>query len=283
MIDRATVFGLLASIGLLAAVMVAGAGYAVGVYWQTSSLLLVLGGSLLATLVAYPGDQFGMLGAVIRQALRAPVVTMQERIAALVRLAEIARRGGMLALEEPVNALTDGFMQRAMRMAIDGADGATIESVMRAELESTDLRHTYGKGLLETMARFAPVFGMIGTVIGLVVMLGNMNDPGRIGPGMATALLTTFYGLVVANVFCLPLARKLAHRSSQELLEKTMVLRGVLAIQAGDHPRVVQQKLMAYLPGGGQPRGEAAVRPAPAEDRVKSPEGQAVQAEREAA
>jgi chemotaxis protein MotA len=111
-----------------------------------------------------------------------------------------------------------------------------------------------------------------------------MSDPSRIGPGMAVALLTTLYGLVLANVFCLPLARKLAHRSSQELLEKTMVLRGVMAIQAGDHPRVVQQKLVAYLPAGGEQRLEAA-RAAAQERAVERnvPEGEAAGAEREAA
>jgi chemotaxis protein MotA len=139
-------------------------------------------------------------------------------------------------------------------MAVDGMDAATIEHVMRSEMEATDLRHTYGKGVLETMGRFSPVFGMIGTLIGLVVMLGHMTDPSRIGPGMAVALLTTLYGLLIANVFCLPLARKLAGRSSDELMVKQMMLKGVLAIQAGDHPRIVEQKLRAYIPGSERER-----------------------------
>ena len=145
-----------------------------------------------------------------------------------------------------------------MRMAIDGTDNATIEHVCRAEMESVDLRHTYGVRLLESMGRSAPVFGMIGTLIGLVIMLGRMNDPARIGPGMAVALLTTLYGLVLANVFCLPLSRKLAHRSSEELLSKTVALKGVLAIQAGDNPRIVEQKLRAYVPGSAFTAGSAA-------------------------
>jgi len=133
-------------------------------------------------------------------------------------------------------------------MAVDGADARVIEQVCRTELESTDLRHATGSGLFDTMGRTAPVFGMMGTLIGLATMLGRMDDPSQIGPGVAVALLATLYGLVVAHVFCLPLARKLTHRSGEELLYKTMALAGVLSIQAGDHPRMVEQRLRAYLP-----------------------------------
>jgi hypothetical protein len=153
-------------------------------------------------------------------------------------------------LKNVVAGLNEPFLRKAFQMAIDGADAATIEAVLRAEMESTDLRHAYGVKMIESMGRSAPVFGMIGTLIGLVIMLGRLDDPARIGPGMAVALLTTLYGLVLANVFFLPLARKLAHRSSEELLNKTIALQGVLAIQAGDNPRIVEQKLRAYLPAG---------------------------------
>jgi chemotaxis protein MotA len=168
-------------------------------------------------------------------------------VAKLVVLAELARREGMLALETPTEGLDDEFLQRALRMAVDGADATTIESVMQAEIENIDLRHTYGKGMLESIGRFAPVFGMIGTLIGLVIMLGHMHDPSQLGPGMAVALLTTLYGLVIANIFFLPLAKKLSHRSCEEMLLATISLKGVLAIQAGEHPRVVEQRVGVYL------------------------------------
>lgn len=251
MIDRPTVIGLAATVALLTWVMLAGAGYAVGVFWRFPSLALVVGGAILVTLPALPARRLGSIWALLRKALRARPEPLESSIVTLVALAEIARRKGLLALERPVSRLTDEFLKRAMRMAIDGHDPAMIESVVRTELEGIDLRHTMGKGLLESMGRSAPVFGMIGTLIGLVAMLGQMDNPARIGPGMAVALLTTLYGLIVANVFCLPLARKLAHRSSEELLHKTIVLRGVLAIQAGDHPRIVAHKLRAYLPADG--------------------------------
>lgn len=252
MIDRATVVGLLAMAGLLAWVVIAGAGPSTGATWQVSSLALVAGGALLATIVSSPRASLGSIARVVRNAFQVRTQRPEETIITLVALAEIARRDGLLALEKPVSGLKDDFLKRAMQMAIDGVEPQTIESVMRAEMESIDLRHVEGRGLLESMARFAPSFGMIGTLLGLVLMLGQMSNPSQIGPGMAVALLTTLYGLVLANVFCLPLARRLAHRSSDELLAKTIALRGVFAIQAGDNPRVVAQKLRAYLPAAGR-------------------------------
>ena len=248
MIDRATVFGLTAIGGLLLWLLFAGSGHVFDLFWRTPSLALVLGGTLLATMVAYPVARFRSLGKVVRNAFIDRSESPEKTIAILVTLAEMARRDGLLVLEKPIERIDDGFLKRAMRMAVDGTDARMIESVMQAELEGIDLRHTCGKGLLDSMGRFAPVFGMIGTLVGLVIMLGGMSDPTMIGPGMAVALLTTLYGLVFANVVCNPLANKLAQRSSDELLNKTIALKGVLAIQAGDNPRIVAQKLRAYLP-----------------------------------
>lgn len=249
MVDRRTIVGLIALMALLVWMLVTGAGWGVTAFWQTPSLVFVMGGAVLATLVA-SGTGLKTLRSVLSVAFRPRTDRPRDLIMTLVALAEIARRDGLLAMEKPVSKLQDDFTRRAMQMAIDGTPPETIEQVMRIELEGTDLRHVEGKGLLESMARFAPAFGMMGTLIGLVVMLGRMDDPSRIGPGMAVALLTTLYGLVMANLFCLPLARRLAQRSSQELLIKTIALRGVLAIQAGDNPRVVAQKLRAHLPAG---------------------------------
>lgn len=250
-IDRTTVFGLTALAGLLAWVVLAGAGLGAGAFWQTPSVAFVVGGAVIASMVASPGVGPKRLIGVIRNAFVVRTPSPQETIIMLVALAEVARRDGLLALDKPVSGLQDDFTRRAMQMAIDGVDPEVIQLVCQAELESIDLRHAEGKGVLESMARYAPAFGMMGTLVGLVVMLGKMDDPARIGPGMAVALLTTLYGLGMANLFCLPLARRLAHRSSQELLAKTIALRGVLGVQAGDNPRVLAQKLRAFLPGAG--------------------------------
>ena len=248
MLDRVSLFALIAAAGLLLGVMVAGTGTGVAAFWQTSSILLVVGGSILATIASLPPRRFASIRGVVRRAFYDETPAPEAVIGQLVALAVIARREGMLALDEPSRGVSDPFLRQTLQMAVDGMDAATIETVMQSQMQAMDLRHTYGKSLFETMGRFAPVFGMIGTLIGLVVMLGHMSDPKSIGPGMAVALLTTLYGLVIANLLCLPLARKLAGRSSDELMVKTMMLRGVLAIQAGDHPRIVEQKLWAFLP-----------------------------------
>ncbi len=273
MIDRATVFGLLATCGLLVWVLAVGAGREMGAFWQTSSLALVLGGAVLTTLAACPVSDWRSVYRMVRHAFRVRTRSAADVVVLIVALAEIARRDGLLALEKPVASLNDPFLRKGFQMAIDGADASVIAAVLRAEMESTDLRHTYGVRMLESMGRSAPVFGMIGTVIGLVIMLGQMNDPSRIGPGMAVALLTTLYGLVLANVFFLPLARKLTHRSSEELLNKQIVLDGVLAIQAGDNPRVVERRLRAYLPSGAF-GGEAVARSAATNNVVRVLGGQ---------
>jgi len=246
--DRATVVGLTVTIALLVWVMVAGAGLAIHAFWQTTSLALVVGGALLSTVVAFPEARLRTIWGVLKNAVYVRTRPPEESIVTLVALAEIARREGLLALDRPVQGLRDEFLRRAMQMAIDGYEPATIRAMMQAELESTDLRHSRGRGMLEAMGRSAPVFGMIGTLIGLVAMFGHMDEPSRIGAGMAVAMLTTLYGLIVAHVFCWPLARRLGYRSSEELIGKTIVLEGVLAIQAGDHPRILAQRLRAYLP-----------------------------------
>ncbi|NLX22856.1 MAG: motility protein A [Phycisphaerae bacterium] len=266
LIDRATVFGLAATLFLLAVVIVAGAGWEAHAFWQTPLVALVLGGTLLTTVMAVPGARFRPLVRLIRNAFYVRTRPPAELVVLLVAMADIARRDGLLALERLAVGLNDDFLRRTMRMAIDGSEAATIEAVARAEMESVDLRHAAGAGMLESMGRTAPVFGMIGTLIGLVIMLGRMNDPGNIGPGMAVAMLTTLYGLVLAHVFCFPLARRLTHRSSEELLCRTITLKGVLAIHAGDNPRIVEQKLRAYLPpdalGEGSLADAASVREA---------------------
>lgn len=259
-LDRATLACLATLVLLIAGVMLAGTGWAAGVFWQTPSLLLVVGGSALATLITLPRVRRGSIVKVVRAALVDRTPDVHQTIREIVSMAETARRDGMLALDASSARIEDGFLRRALQMAIDGMDGATIASVMRSEMEATDLRHIHGKSMLETMGRFAPVFGMIGTVIGLVVMMGHMTDPSKMGPGMAVALMTTLYGLVIANVFCLPLARKLASRSSDELLLKTLMLTGVLAIQSGDHPRIVEQKMRAFLPESNREPPPSAMR-----------------------
>ncbi len=266
--DRAVVIGIAGVLGLILWVMLAGTGSAVTVFWQTPSVALVLGGSVLVTLISCPGGRVRALWKVVRTAWKPRVAPPEDAVLTLVALATIARREGLLALDPRVKKIPDAFMQRGLFMAIDSADPATLSRVVRTEIESMRARHAENRGMLETMARTAPAFGMIGTLIGLVIMVGAMESPAQIGPGMAVALLTTLYGLVLAHAFCWPLARKLARADREEVLRKNMILEGVLAIQAGDHPRLVEQKLRAYLPESSF--GSSSVKPEPV---AETPEG----------
>ncbi|MHC4350826.1 MAG: motility protein A, partial [Planctomycetota bacterium] len=170
-----------------------------------------------------------------------------------VELAEVARRDGILALEGMISEMQDDFLVRGIQMAVDGTDPEVIQAVMETELENLLERHENGKGMLDAMGRYAPAFGMIGTLIGLVAMLQNMDDPSKIGAGMAAALLTTLYGALLANIVFMPMADKLGRRTNEEALAKTIIINGVMAIQSGDNPRTVESKLVTFLPPALRP------------------------------
>ena len=163
------------------------------------------------------------------------------------RLAKKARQEGILSFESQIHRIHDRFLVKGIQMAIDGMEVDEIENVLSTELIYLEERHSLGSEVFTTMGTFAPAIGMLGTIIGLVQMLMQMTDPGKIGEPMAVALLTTFYGTLLANLFFLPVAGKLKTRSKQEILHKQMVIEGVTAIQAGDNHRIVEQKLKAYL------------------------------------
>jgi chemotaxis protein MotA len=169
-------------------------------------------------------------------------------ISLLVSFAEVARRDGILALESKTDEIEDPFILLGIQMAVDGTDIELMEKILRSDINAVSSRHKTGKLLLDTLGRYAPAFGMIGTLMGLIIMLGNMDDPDAIGPGMAVALITTLYGAIVSNLFCLPFADKLGFYSKRELEVREVILQGLLAIQEGDNPRVLEQKLKTYLP-----------------------------------
>jgi chemotaxis protein MotA len=166
----------------------------------------------------------------------------------LVRLAEIARKDGLLALEARVPEVSHATIALGIQMAVDGTRPEVIEDIFRTEMQAEEGRHHVGKKMLELMGRCGPAFGMIATLLGLILMLGNLDDPDSIGPTMAMALVGTLYGAAIANMVCTPCAEKLGYLSRQELLAKEVVLKGILGIQAGENPRVIEQKLNTYLP-----------------------------------
>ncbi|MBK9120145.1 MAG: motility protein A [Phycisphaerales bacterium] len=244
--DIATTVGILACL-LLLFVSISLNG-SVLTFVDPASMILVFGGAVAATLMCFPLRNMLRILAVVKKVVLTREQDPVEHVATLVRLAEVARRDGILSLENHLNdGAYDDFMVRGLRMAIDGQDPSVIQAAMEQEVETLIERHGNGKALFETLGKYAPAFGMIGTIVGLILMLRNMDDPAKLGPGMALALITTFYGSFLSNVFFLPVADKLGVRSSEEVSTRLLIIRGVMSIQSGDNPRIVQQKLMAFL------------------------------------
>ena len=257
--DIATLIGLLSGVGLIVWAIVQKSD--LDNFVDPSSVAIVIGGSVAAALISNPLKDFLGVAKVIKNAFFTKASDPKKLIGDLVGYAEIARRDGILSLESTTKDIEDEFVVRGIQMAVDGTDPELIEQILTSDVDALVERHSHGKALLDGVGRYAPAFGMIGTLIGLVCMLQDMDDPSKIGPGMAVALLTTLYGALLANLVALPLADKLGVRSDEELLSKMIILRGVMSIQSGDNPRIVEQKLKTFLPPtlrGGEGEGEEA-------------------------
>ncbi len=244
--DLTTIVGVIAGFALIMLAILLGGS--IGAYIDVLSVLIVIGGTCGSVMAAFPLPKLLALPKVLKKTLQNPGKAPIAQIEQMVAFAELARRDGILALENSTEEMEDELLITGVKMAVDGTDPELIRTVMEAELDNMILRHEAGKGMLDAMGRYAPAFGMIGTLIGLVAMLANMDDPSAIGAGMAAALLTTMYGAIMANVLFLPLADKLALKSEQEVLLKTIIIKGVMAIQSGDNPRIVEQQLRTFLP-----------------------------------
>ena len=244
--DLATIIGIAAGFTLLIVSILMGGGMATFV--NIPSLMIVIGGTIAATLINYPMSDFLGVMKVVRNAFMRKSHKPEETIRQMVVFAEKARRDGLLALEKDLKEVDDNFLRAGMELAIDGMDPDRIETLMTMELTLLSDRHRRGRDMFRQMGKYAPAFGMMGTLIGLIQMLRNVNDPSSIGPGMAVALITTFYGTLVANLICLPLAGKLEAISENEMLVKELILEGVKSIQSGDNPRLVERKLKTFLP-----------------------------------
>lgn len=211
------------------------------------SLFVVILGTVGVTIACFPLAKILKLHTIALKAVFHKSTDVVEIILDLVKYAELARREGILSLENLVDEMKDPFIVRGIKMAVDGTDPELIKEVMDTELEALMDRHSQGKQIFDSIGKYAPAFGMIGTLLGLIFMLQSMSDPSTIGPSMAVALITTLYGAVVANVFAGPLSEKLLARDQEEVQVKTIIIAGVMAIQSGDNPRVVQSKLATYL------------------------------------
>ena len=245
--DIATLFGLLLGVGLILASIAMGGG-GLGPFINIPSLMIVVGGAFSALLINFPmKNVIGMIG-VVKNCFLTKISSSADVIGKFEELAAIARKDGLLAIESSLEAIDDDFMRRGLEMVVGGSEKSEVQNILETEIGYIAGRHTSGKQIVDTLGAAAPAFGMIGTLIGLVQMLGTLDDPSKIGGGMATALLTTLYGAVVANLFCIPFAGKLEQRNNQEMMIRELTMMGVLALLDGQTPRVVQERLVAFLP-----------------------------------
>jgi chemotaxis protein MotA len=250
--DIATIIGLILGTGLVLTSIAMGGGGLMP-FIDVPSGMIVFGGAISALLINFPlGTVLGPAG-VVKNCFMTKLPTSNEVIDKFKDLATIARKDGLLAIENSLEDVTDPFLLRGLEMVTGGSEKDDIRDVLETEISYIAERHTSGKKLLEAMAAAAPAFGMIGTLIGLVQMLRSLDDPSKIGGGMATALLTTLYGAMTANMFCLPLAGKLEERNKMEILVRELMLAGILSLVDGQTPRSVQERLVVFVPPKERP------------------------------
>jgi len=244
--DIATILGVISAFGLVLIAIFMGGG--IQLFINIPALMIVVGGTLGATMINYPlKEVFGVLN-VVKKAIFTRNISGNELINRFIGFAKKSRKEGILALEGEIKDVTDEFLKKGVQLSIDGLEPQEISDVLETEVNFIRSRHQLGAEIFSTMGAFAPALGMIGTLIGLVQMLQTMDDPGSIGPAMAVALLTTFYGSIIANIVCLPIAGKLRTRSKEEVLAKEMSIQGIISISNGDNPRILEQKLLAFIP-----------------------------------
>jgi chemotaxis protein MotA len=242
--DFMTILGI--GLGLSLVLGAIAMGGSMMVFWSMSAIMITVGGSFAALLINFQMPQISMVWRITKNAFSDEIKDIGELIQLFVRLGQKARREGLLALEDELADIEDPFLTNGMQMVIDGLEPELIRDIMDTEISSTHARHKLGQDVFKAWGALAPAFGMIGTLIGLIQMLTNLNDPSKIGPGMAVALLTTFYGALLANLIFIPMAGKLGIRSEGEIALKEAIVEGVLAIQAGTNPRILQEKMKAF-------------------------------------
>jgi chemotaxis protein MotA len=232
-------------------------GGSLAIFIHVPSAMVVIGGTIASTLINYPLNKVLSVFKVAKNVFLFKLPAHGEIIRNVVEFATLSRREGLLALESKLETMEDPFMAKGIRLIIDGFPTETVRDILQIDVDQTSQRHMVGKSILDAMGAAAPAFGMIGTLIGLVQMLQNLDDPSKIGGGMAVALITTFYGAVTANVLFLPLAGKLGQREKEETLIREIIIEGVIAIQAGDQPQLVEEKLKSFLPPSAREELEA--------------------------
>ena len=264
--ELGTIIGLVLGIGfILASIVILAEGDPAGIieFVDAPSVMIVIGGTLSAALISVKLPRFIGYWKAFSVTLKPPVMDPAAAIGTIVTLANTARKEGVLALEESASNMEDQFLKKGIMLIVDGTDPELVKGILETELSYIEERHGGAALFYENMAAYAPSWGMMGTMVGLVLMLGQLEDPSTLGPMMAVALITTFYGAIVANYLCNPVSAKLKDISKEEILFKMVLVEGMLSIQAGENPRIIEEKLKSFLapalrntvgeggPGGG--------------------------------
>ncbi|MCL4117431.1 UNVERIFIED_CONTAM: hypothetical protein GTU68_013122 [Idotea baltica] len=245
--DIATIIGLMAGFGLIFTSIAMGGGSGLSAFIDVPSLMITVGGSGAALLINFPLKVCLTSLSVIKKCFITKLPEQEDLIAQFKNLAMVVRKDGLLALESELESIDDEFLKRGLEIVIGGAEEEQVRAVLETELSAIENRHKIGKKIVESTGAAAPAFGMIGTLVGLVQMLQSLDDPSKIGGGMATALLTTLYGAIIANVACIPLSGKLETRSQDEVACRELMITGIVAIAKGLAPPAVEDNLISYL------------------------------------
>src|SRR5690625_4585131 len=216
-------------------------------FLDVASILIVIGGLVASLLINFKKEQIQLATNVVRESFYKNDQRLPELIALFIHLSERARREGILALENELEEVDDAFLRKGMMLAVDGIEPEVMNDIMNAEIVAMEERHYKGRIIIEKAGEYAPAWGMIGTLIGLVLMLGSLQDPSTLGPKMAVALITTLYGTVLANLVFIPMASKLENKTEEEVFIKQIIIEGVIGVQSGQNPRILEEKLSVFL------------------------------------
>ncbi|MCP4021582.1 MAG: motility protein A [Desulfobacteraceae bacterium] len=245
--DIASIIGVISGIGFILGTIMLGSS--IMMFVNIPSVLVVLGGTCAATMIAYPLSDFLKIFKVVVKVFMFKIEKPEDIISNLVETSNRARKGGLLSIEGDIANTADPYLAQALQMTVDGVKTADIAAIMQKKMKLTKDTLDVGASMFTSMGTFAPAFGMIGTLIGLIQMLAALDDPSSIGPKMAVALITTFYGSVMANLFFIPMSEKIVTRNEEEITNMNIIFEGIISIREGEHPKLMEDKLKIYITG----------------------------------
>lgn len=246
--DIATIVGLALGVIFFALSVILDKGVSgLVAFWNAPSVMITIGGAVASVMIVHPMEKFINALKAASRVFKNQVMDEAAIISNIIELSNVARKEGLLALEEAAENIDDPFLKKGIMLVVDGTDPELVRNILETELIFIGGRHKEVANFWDKLGEMGPAWGMIGTLIGLINMLGSLDDPAAIGPAMAVALLTTMYGSLLANLVCAPFAEKLRIRSGEEMLLKEVMIEGLLSIQAGENPRVIEEKLKAFL------------------------------------